>query len=90
MRTAFRPAAEKQAKVNVTLEKIVEVEGITVEEADIEAEYASLAAEYSLELDKVKGMVPVEEITASLKTRKAVKLIVDSAVAVAPAAKEEE
>ena len=90
MRTAFRPAAEKQAKVNVTLDKIVEVEGITVEEADVEAEYASLAAEYSLELDKVKGMVPVEEITASLKTRKAVKLIVDSAVAVAPAAKEEE
>ena len=90
MRSAFRPAAEKQAKVNVTLDKIVEVEGITVADEDVEAEYASLATEYSLEVEKVKGMVPVEEITASLKTRKAVKLIVDSAVAVAPAAKEEE
>ena len=38
------------------------------------------------ELDKVKSMVPVEEITASLKTRKAVKVIVDNAVAVAPKA----
>jgi hypothetical protein len=31
-------------------------------------------------------MVPTEEITASLMTRKAVKVIVDSAVAVAPKA----
>ena len=89
MRNAFRPAAEKQAKVNVTLEKIIEVEGITVSDEDVEAEYNELAKQYSLELDKVKGMVPAEEIKTSLKTRKAVKVIVDSAVAVAPAAKEE-
>ena len=30
MRNAFRPQAEKQAKISVTLEKIVEAEGITV------------------------------------------------------------
>ena len=39
MRNAFRPAAEKQAKANVTLAKIVEVEGITVTDEDIEAEF---------------------------------------------------
>ncbi len=88
MRNAFRPAAEKQAKINVTLEKIIEVEGLTVTDEDIEAEYAALAAQYELELDKVKSMVPAEEITTSLKTRKAVKLIVDAAVAVAPKAAE--
>ena len=86
MRNAFRPAAEKQAKINVTLEKIVEVENIAVSEDEINAEFESLASQYQLELDKVKSMVPVEEITASLKTRKAVKVIVDSAVAVAPKA----
>ncbi len=89
MRSAFRPAAEKQARVNVTLEKIAEVEAIEITDEDVEAEYASVAAQYSLEVEKVKGMVPVEEIKASLKVRKAVKIIVDSAVAVAPAAKEE-
>ena len=88
MRNAFRPAAEKQAKINVTLEKIIEVEGITVSDEDVDAEYASLAEQYSLELDKVKGMVPAEEIQTSLKTRKAVKVIVDSAKAVAPKAEE--
>jgi len=84
MRNAFRPGAEKQAKINVTLEKIIEVEGIEVSEEEINAEFESLAAQYSLELDKVKEMVPVEEITASLKNRKAIQVIVDNAVAVAP------
>ena len=88
MRNAFRPAAEKQAKINVTLEKIGEVENIAVEEADIDAEFEALAEQYKLELDKVKAMVPVEEVTTSLKMRKTVKLIVDSSIAVAPKTEE--
>ena len=86
MRNAFRPAAEKQALTNVTLAKIAEVENIEVTEEDLNAEFEALAAQYSLELEKIKEMVPVEEVKASLQTRKAVKLIVDSAVAVAPKA----
>ena len=88
MRNAFRPAAEKQAKVNVMLEKIAEVEGIEVTEEDMTAEFEALAKQYSLEVDKIKEMVPAEEIKQSLKTRKAVKVIVDSAVAVAPEVEE--
>ncbi len=80
MRNAFRPTAEKQAKANVTLEKIIEVEGITASEDEINAELESLAKQYEMELDKIKSMVPVSEIETSLKTRKAVKLIVDNAV----------
>ena len=88
MRNAFRPAAEKQARTTVTLEKIVEVEGITVTDEEIEAEFAALAAQYELEIEKVKEMVPMNELTGSLTTRKAVKVIVDSAVAVAPKTEE--
>lgn len=88
MREAFRPGAEKQAKISVTLEKIVEVEGITVTDEEIDAEMEALAGQYELEVAKIKEMVPVEEVTESLKTRKAVKIIVDSAVAVAPKAEE--
>ncbi len=89
MRNAFRPAAEKQAKVNVTLAKIVEVEGLIISEEEIAAEYEALAKTYSMDVEKIKSMVPVEEIKASLETRKAVKVIVDNAVAVAPEAKAE-
>ena len=90
MRKAFRPTAEKQAKVSVTLEKIVEVEGITVSDEEIAAEIDSLAAQYQMEASKVKELVPADELTESLKTRKATKIIVDSAVAVAPKAAEKE
>ena len=88
MRNAFRPAAEKQAKITVTLEKIAEVEGVEVTEEDLTAEFEAMAKQYSLEVEKVREMVPVEEVKAGLKTRKAVKVIVDSAVAVAPKAEE--
>lgn len=84
MRNAFRPVAEKQAKTNVTLAKIVEVEGVTVSQEEMDAEYESLAKQYELEVEKVKSMVPAEEIKTSLETRKAVKVVVDSAVAIAP------
>ena len=85
LRNAFRPQAEKQAKISVTLDKIVEVEGITVTEEDIAAEIESMAKQYEMDAAKVKELVPVEELTAGLKNRKAVKVIVDSAVAVEPA-----
>ena len=88
MRNAFRPNAEKQARISVTLEKIAEVEGVTVSEEDIAAELESLAKQYELEVEKVREMVPAEELTESLKTRKAVQIIVDNAVAVAPKAEE--
>ena len=65
--------------------KIPHYEGAQIKK-DMEAEFAALAKQYELEIEKIKEMVPAAEITASLTTRKAVKLIVDSAVAVAPKA----
>ena len=72
----------------MTLEKIAEVEGVEVSEEDLNAEFEAMAKQYSLDVEKVREMVPVEEVKANLKTRKAVKVIVDSAVAVAPKAEE--
>ena len=89
MRNAFRPGAEKQAKVNVTLAKIVEVEGITVTEDEMAQEFEAMAKQYEMDVEKIKSMVPETELKTSLETKKAIKVIVDSAVAVAPKAKEE-
>ena len=89
MRTTFRPVAEKQARVNVTLEKIVETEGFSVSDEEIEEEMKKLAESYDMEVEKIKEMVPADEIKESLLTRKAAKCITESAVAVAPKAAEE-
>ena len=88
MLNAFRPAAEKQALSNVTLTAIVEAEGLTVTDEEIEAEYAEMAASYEMEVAKIKTMVSAAEVKDNLETRKAVKVIVDSAVAVAPKTEE--
>ena len=81
MRNAFRPQAEKQAKVNVTLTAIIEAEGIEVTEDDMNAEFESLAKQYELDVEKIKTMIPAEELKASIENRKAVKVITESAVA---------
>ena len=57
-----------------------------VTEEDLNAEFETLAKQYELEVEKIKEMVPVDELTASLKTRKASAIITESAVAVAPKA----
>ena len=52
------------------------------------AEYDELAKQYSLENEKVRSMVPEEEIKAGIKSRKAKAVITESAVAVAPKVEE--
>ncbi len=88
MRNTFRPGAEKQAKANVVLAEIVKQEAIEVTEDEINEELEKLAKQYEMELEKIKTMIPTEEIKASLETRKAVKVLTDNAVAVAPKAQE--
>ena len=88
LRQAFRPGAEKAAKNNVVLAKVAEVENITVSDEQIEAEYAEMAKSYEMEVEKVKSLVPAEELTEGLKTRNTVKFLTENAVAVAPKAKE--
>ncbi len=89
MRNAFRPGAEKQAKANVTLTAIIEAENITVSEEEINEEMEKLAKQYEMDVEKIKSMVPAEEVKASLENRKAVKVIVDAAIPTAAKAEEE-
>ena len=88
MRNAFRPTAEKQAKINLTLEAIVNAESLAVSEEEIEAEYTEMTKTYEMDIEKIKSMVPTSDVKSNLETRKAVKVIVDNAVAVAPKAEE--
>ena len=81
MRNAFKPMAEKQALCNVVLAKVAEVEGISVSEEELEAEFAEMAKSYELEIEKIKGMVPTDEVKSNMQVRKTVKFLVDNAVA---------
>ena len=81
MRQAFKPMAEKQALSNLVITKVAEVEGITVTDEELETELAEMAKAYELEIEKIKEMVPAEEVRENLASRKTVKFLVDNAVA---------
>lgn len=76
----FMSQAEAQVRTTLLLEKIAEVENIEITEEDINGEYDRMVKDYGMELDKVKSIVPVEEIKRQLTIQKAAKVITDSAV----------
>jgi len=92
LRESIRPMAETTVRSNVLLSAVVDAEGIEVSEEELEAEYAKVAEQYQMEVDQVKAALNAETVKADLASRKAVKLIVDNAVATAvkEEAKEEE
>jgi len=78
-RKNFRPQAERSVKVRLALEKIVELENIVPTEEDIDAEFDKLAKQYNMEADKIKAMIPVEELVKDIAVSKAIALVKDSA-----------
>lgn len=89
LRGNMRPMAETTVRSNVLLSEIIEVEGITVTDEEVAEEYNKVAEQYKMELEKVKEALNEESLKADMRARKAIRLIADSAVAVAPAAAEE-
>ncbi|MEI6578398.1 MAG: trigger factor [Eubacteriales bacterium] len=82
--------AKKQVALQLALEKIGDLEGITVSEEDFAAEYQKLADMYSIEVDKLKGIIPEDNMKTDIINEKAVKFVVENAIAVAPKIKSTE
>ncbi|MCM1393034.1 MAG: trigger factor, partial [Ruminococcus sp.] len=74
-----KPNAEKNVKVRLALEKIVELESIEVTDEEVEAEYAKFAEQYGMEADQVKQIVPADGIKSDLALNKAIKFVRDNA-----------
>ncbi len=81
LRQQMRPQAEKQVKLRLALEKIAELEKLTVSDDAVEAEYKRIGDAYSVPTDKVKEMVAVEDLRKDLLVAEAMKFVKDHAVA---------
>lgn len=80
--------ALRQVKTDLALGAIAEAEKLEVTEADIDAECARLAEQYSMKAEEVKKIVPLEDLKKDLRNQKAANVIFDSAkVGKAPAKK---
>ncbi len=80
LREQMRPQAEKQVKVRLALEKIAELEKLAVSDEEIEEEYKRIADAYSMEIDRVKGMIETDSLKADLLVKKASDFIKEKAV----------
>lgn len=76
----FKDGAQKQVKASIALEAIVEAEKLEATEEEIDAEIAKLAEQYQMEADQIKKAIPTDQLASDVKTKKAIDLIVDSAV----------
>lgn len=71
----MREDAEKRVRTRLTLEKIAEVEGLKVEDEEIEKEFATISEVYGMELEQVKGLVSPDAIGYDILLRKAMELV---------------
>ena len=52
-RAMFKDQAERQVKTRLALQKVVELEGITVSDKELEEEYAKMAEQYKMEVENI-------------------------------------
>ena len=90
IRNMYRPRAEKDVKIELALAKIAALEGIEATEEDIAAEYDKMAERYGVKAEDVKAAISEERVIAQIKTNKASDLVLEAAVAAAPAEKADE
>ncbi len=86
-RAMFQGQAERQVKSRLALEKVAELENIAISDKELDEEYAKMAEQYKMEVEKVKTLVAADALVADLKVSAALELVKKNAKAIKPAAK---
>ena len=90
---SMKDSAIQNVKVRLALQKVAELENLQVTDEELEAEYDKFAAQYQMEKEEIKKVVPVEGLRGDLLNEKAIKFVRDNAkvtTARKPKAKKEE
>lgn len=80
LREQYAQEAELRTKTNLVLEAIVANESLEVTEEEREAEVADLASQYNMDAKQVRQFISDDMLTSDIKMKKAMSLVVDSAV----------
>ncbi|MBF2519874.1 trigger factor [Listeria marthii] len=81
MHAQMEKDAEKRVKMNLVLEAIAEAENIEPTEEAIDEEISTLAEKYGMEKDAVRAALgDMSELKSDLKIRKAIDVLLDSAM----------
>ena len=79
VRDSMRPAALQRIQMRLAMSAVADAENIEITEADLEKEYSDLAAQYTMDVEKVKMFVPAEDLKNDLRMKKASELVIAAA-----------
>lgn len=88
LKSEQRENALRQVKASLAFDAIAEAEAIEVTEDEMNAEYSRLAELYSLDMDTIQKSLDPKVVKRDLRSMKASKLIIDTAVKTKPEKKE--
>lgn len=83
----MKERAVADVKLDLAIEKIIELESIKASDEAVEAEYTKMSEMYGMDVEKIKSLVPAETVSAELAKQDAIKLVIDNAKVKKPAAK---
>ncbi|CZT55599.1 trigger factor [Solibaculum mannosilyticum] len=80
LRESMREQSERQVKLRLCLEKIVEKEGIAVTDERLEEEFQKMAEAYNMPIERVKNLVDANDLRGDIAVQQALDLIKGQAV----------
>lgn len=80
LRESMREQSERQVKLRLCLEKIVEKEGIAVTDERLEEEFQKMAEAYNMPIERVKNLVDANDLRGDIAVQQALDLIKGQAI----------
>ena len=74
-RAMFKAQAERQVKTRLALQKVADQENIAVTEQEIADEYAKMAEQYKMDVEKIKTIVAQDALSGDLRISNALEFI---------------
>lgn len=75
IKNELKPDAIKRVKTTLALNKIAELENVTVDQKDIDEEIEKMAKQYNMPVDQIKKYIPEDSVKSDLRLQKALEFI---------------
>ena len=83
MEEAKEPAL-RQVRMDLAMQAIIKAEELTASDEEVEAEYAKLAEQYTMDIEMVKKYLVADQVRDELVSRKAIEVVTSTAKAKKP------
>lgn len=76
---SFRSQAEHNVKANLALSRVADLENVEITDEQVEEKMAQMAADYKVEIDKIRDMVKAATLKRDMRVQAAMKIVRENA-----------